>query len=869
LPTQPPPSSAAGPYSGRARIRKTSRRVRVVERVARTLITFGGLATIVAVGTICVFLVWVVAPLVREARFVEAPPAARAAAPPPAYFAVDEYRELGCTLAQDGTLEVFEAETGRLLARRKAWDDAPSFAGMGSREGRVIHASADGALRFGEIAFRRDPVEEGAAPPEIADLRPGATRAHDGALYSRTSDGRLLRGDVALTWDPPVRIASPSPVVLADEATSSGKRVFAALRADGTLTVNEVRERKNLLTGEVRRTVEEAVVPYRAPADGPGPRWLRLAGLGDNLYLVWADGRALRFAVADLSAPRAAESVDLTPDLQPAPVVDVRFLLGGATLLVADAGGGVSAWFRTPSEGAETPDAALLRRAHVYPAGSAAVTSLASSQRNRTFAVGYADGAVRVVHATTGHVIARAVGDDEPAVAVRITPKNDGVVALTPTSVRRFDLDAEYAEGAPAALVRKVWYEGYDAPAHVWQSSSGSDDFEPKFGLWPLVFGTLKGTAVALVFAVPMALLAALYVSEFLHPRRKAAVKPAIEMMASLPSVVLGFIAALVLAPVVERAVPAILAAFFVGPAALLAGAYGWQMLPERWTRKASTTVKFLAVAATLAAGFAAAPFVGRGLEVALFAGDLRRWLDGQIGGAFGGWAFLALPPSAIAVGVLSARFGTPALQARLFGATRARAARFDAARFGVCAAASLALAAAIAGLLTAAGFDARGLLLGTYVQRNALIVGFAMGFAVIPLIFTLAEDALSSVPDSLRSASLGAGATPWQTAIRVVAPTATSGLFSACMVGLGRAVGETMIVLMAAGNTPVLDWNLFNGFRTLSANIAVELPEAVQGGVHYRILFLTALTLFAITFALNTCAEVVRQRFRKRAFQL
>jgi len=88
-------------------------------------------------------------------------------------------------------------------------------------------------------------------------------------------------------------------------------------------------------------------------------------------------------------------------------------------------------------------------------------------------------------------------------------------------------------------------------------------------------------------------------------------------------------------------------------------------------------------------------------------------------------------------------------------------------------------------------------------------------------------------------------------------------------MIGLGRAVGETMIVLMAAGNTPVMDLNVFSGFRTLSANIATELPEAVEGSTHYRMLFLAALTLFAITFLVNTAAEVVRQRFRKRAYQL
>jgi len=99
--------------------------------------------------------------------------------------------------------------------------------------------------------------------------------------------------------------------------------------------------------------------------------------------------------------------------------------------------------------------------------------------------------------------------------------------------------------------------------------------------------------------------------------------------------------------------------------------------------------------------------------------------------------------------------------------------------------------------------------------------------------------------------------------------PTAMSGIFSAVMVGLGRAVGETMIVLMAAGNTPILEWNIFNGFRTLSANIAVELPEAVPKSTEYRMLFLAALSLFVLTFLVNTVAEAVRQRFRKRAFAL
>lgn len=175
----------------------------------------------------------------------------------------------------------------------------------------------------------------------------------------------------------------------------------------------------------------------------------------------------------------------------------------------------------------------------------------------------------------------------------------------------------------------------------------------------------------------------------------------------------------------------------------------------------------------------------------------------------------------------------------------------------------------ALANLLAGTGLDPRGGVFDTYVQRNTLVVGFAMGFAVIPIIYTIAEDALNAVPEHLRAASLACGATPWQTATSIVLPTAMSGVFAAVMIGMGRAVGETMIVVMAAGNTPILDWNLFNGLRALSATIAVELPEAVRGGSLYRMLFLAALTLFVMTFVINTLAELVRLRFRRRAAQL
>jgi len=139
------------------------------------------------------------------------------------------------------------------------------------------------------------------------------------------------------------------------------------------------------------------------------------------------------------------------------------------------------------------------------------------------------------------------------------------------------------------------------------------------------------------------------------------------------------------------------------------------------------------------------------------------------------------------------------------------------------------------------------------------------MGLAIVPTIFSISEDAVQGVPARLVNASLALGATRWQTLLRVVLLAASPGIFSGMIIGFGRAVGETMIVLMATGNTPIMDWNVFEGMRTLAANIAVELPESEVGSSHYRLLFLTALVLFGITFVFNTVAELIRHQLRER----
>ena len=139
------------------------------------------------------------------------------------------------------------------------------------------------------------------------------------------------------------------------------------------------------------------------------------------------------------------------------------------------------------------------------------------------------------------------------------------------------------------------------------------------------------------------------------------------------------------------------------------------------------------------------------------------------------------------------------------------------------------------------------------------------MGFAVLPRVYALAEDALSGVPRRLGEGAQALGATRWQTLWRVILPAAAPGIFAAVMICAGRAVGETMIVLMASGNAALMSLSPFEGMRSMAAGIAVELPEAVPGSDAYILLLLAALALFLFTFLVNTLAEVVRHRLQRR----
>ncbi|MGH7162549.1 MAG: ABC transporter permease subunit [Planctomycetota bacterium] len=787
-------------------------------------------------------------------------------------MAVDEYRLLGWAYFRSGELQLFRLDDGTVLERRKLFPEPPTAWSFDLEGETALFGFRDGSVRFARIGFTTTYVEPEQLPDAVRALSPGQIARHDGGLIQLTPKGQFRLQNLDAKARDPIATSTTAAVIRLDHMESASGRAFCALSADGKLTLNRLRERRNILTGETTERVVTAEIP-REPGAGRGaPDGLFLSGVGDTLYLVWNDGHLVRFDLRDPERTQVAEHVALLPR-GGGSATRVGFLLGKATLLVGDSSGGLRAWFPIRPERAGTPDGSVLVEGHSLEGRASPVTALGMSSRTRLVAAGYGDGAIRLFNVTSERLVGEVRGTPgSPVAALAIAPKENGLVAWQGGRIHVWDVDVRHPEAGMKSLFTKVWYEGYPEPSHDWQSSGGTDDFEPKFGMVQLIFGTLKATLYSMLFGVPLALLAAIYTSEFVAPRVRAPVKSVIEMMASLPSVVLGFIAALIVAPFVQDKVPTALAVFFTVPLALLLGARLWQLLPPALALRLAGWPRFAGILLTLPIGVAVALLLGPAIEKALFEGRFLDWLDGQIGGAAGGWALLLFPLSCLATALLFGRFATPWLRSVSLSWSRTACARADLAKFVAAVGVAAAMSFALGLFLDLAGADPRGGMLGpfgTYVQRNSLIVGFLMGFAIIPIIYTLAEDALSSVPDHLRLGSLGAGATPWQTAVRIVVPTAMSGLFSAVMIGLGRAVGETMIVLMATGNTPVMKLNIFSGFRTLSANIAVELPEAPRDGTHYRTLFLAALVLFAITFLLNSLAEAVRQRFRRRAYQL
>ena len=861
------------PLARRPPNRQTRRSVLIIDKAANWTITVGGLFVIVAVFGIMAFLAEVVVPLftggaVGEARvFSKAAPEGRVL-----LETLDEYKTLSVSVSETGKVTVFHLGAGAAL-------QAPQF-DFGGRTatafarplGRpdVAFGFDDGSVRIGKVAMEVRILTPESLPAGLRELDE-RDRTDGTAVFSRIPGNQYRKLTVSLELGEPRKISDVAIYALDYRIGGTVERpakAFVTVDTRGFAKLSRTETRVNLLTGQAAKSVASATLPEL-------PKGLHVSDLlitekADQVYIAERSGHLYRYDARNFDAPVLAETVDLLPG--EAEITVLGFMIGEQSIVVGGSDGSFANWSRLQAAGVATKDGYHMVKTHDLERHSSGVVAMDQSQRGRTVVTADADGNVWLRHTTSEQTLkklADAAGKTRIG-TVALSPREDGVIALgNDRSVYAWDVSIPHPETTFSSIFGKVWYEGYPGPEYTWQSSSGTDSFEPKFSLIPLIFGTVKATLYSLLFAIPIALLGAIYTSEFVHHGVRMVVKPAMEMMASLPSVVLGFIAALILAPIVETWIAAVILAFVVLPLSLFACSYLWQLLPTQTALRWGGLPKFALMFMALGVGVWIALQVGPLFERLFFAGDLKAWANGDTGSGVPFTALLLLPAMFVCAMMSFNRFMESGFAARIEGSSRRAVALADGVRWsGMLAVAGFAsyILAAIVGM---AGYDPRGGFVDTYAQRNTLVVGFAMGFAVIPIIYTIAEDALNAVPEHLRAASLACGATPWQMATSVILPTAMSGVFSAVMIGMGRAVGETMIVVMAAGNTPIMEWNIFSGLRALSANIAVELPEAVKDGTLYRMLFLAALTLFVMTFIINTVAEVVRQRFRKRAAQL
>ncbi|PVZ10465.1 MULTISPECIES: ABC transporter permease subunit [unclassified Pseudomonas] len=736
---------------------RRKRRLRAwVDRLTRGYVLVGGLGVLAAVTLIFFYLAWVVLPLFQGASLSAQPmvaPAWLQEAGKPLLLTVEEQNLVGLRVSSQGEVVFFNTQTGAPL-QRIALPIPPGVHLVSVAKSQPGTPWLVAGLSNGQALVMRTSYKL-EYPDNVKVVSPVLEFPYGKAPLTVDTHGQPLEQVAITVSDTTLLIAGSSGAALS---------VLSVVERDdapaGTLAGQNRREQANILLPQMTE-------PVKALFLDPRQQWL---------YVI--NGRA-QADVFDLRQRSLNGRYKLLEDGK-AEVTASRQLVGGTSLMIGTSKGTISQWFMARDVDGEP----RLNHIRDFKLGDAPIEFIRAEERRKGFIALDHDGVLGVFHSTahrtllTQQVVRR--GD-----ALALSPRADHVLVEEQGRWFPFGLSNPHPEVSWSALWDKVWYENYDKPEYVWQSTAANSDFEPKLSLAPLTFGTLKAALYAMLLAAPLAIAAAIYTAYFMAAPMRRKVKPVIEMMEAMPTVILGFIAGLFLAPYVEGHLPGIFALLLFLPVGIVLAGWCWSRLPADWRLSLAPGWESAVLIPVILMVVALSLWLSPRLETLLFGGDMRQWVGTYLG----------------------------------------------------------------------LGFD----------QRNALVVGLAMGFAVIPTIYSIAEDAIFSVPRGLTHGSLALGATPWQTLTRVVILTASPGIFSALMIGLGRAVGETMIVLMATGNTPIMDMNLFEGMRTLAANVAVEMPEAEVGSSHYRVLFLAALVLLLFTFVMNTLAEVIRQRLRKK----
>lgn len=702
-------------------------RRRYIDRVTRHLVVGGGLLVMMALLLIFFYLLYVVTPLFLSPTIAPGYVAERGTRAPALRIGVSDSGAVGYRIDSQGYGEFMALSSGQTTARVRLTPEPVTLLAASPGE-RPLYALASPS---GEVTL-------------VAPSLPAAGAA--------SPVWRYPLGERALTLTP----AAEPLRQLALSAVDDGHVIAAAVTQSGRLIVSDV-------------TPDGARLRAQASVSADPPEQIVLTPDGRQIYTIGGARLTLWQREDDRLTRRATAALPSTGPWR------LALLSGGRSLLVYAAQRKIYQWFEVP-----TGQGMRLTEIRAFPHDDTRAMLLATEAQRRVFATLTPEGELSLFASKRqGALLTQRLARQAQQLA--FSASGNALLVETQHAWHVYRVDNPYPDIGWRGLWQKIWYENYPQPDYVWQSTSADDRYQAKFSLAPLLIGTLKAAVYAMLFATPLALAlaAAIYTACFMTPGLRRWVKPTLEIMGALPTVVVGLVAALWLAPHVETYLSAILALPLLCTLAVLGWGALMARLPDGARRLSGWEVPLMMP--VMLATIAAACWLGPRAEVWLLGQPLYQWLGAN------------------------------------------------------------------------------------FAQRNALVAGIALGFALIPLIFSLAEDALFSVSLRLSQGSLALGATPWQTLWHVVLPSASAGIFAALMLSFGRAAGETMIVLMTTGNTPIMDKGLLQGLRSLAANIAIEMPEAVTQGGHYRVLFLTALVLFVFTFVVNTLAEILRQHLRQR----
>jgi len=712
------------------------------DRMARYFIAIGGVSVIVAILLIFFYLLQVVIPMFESADIAETH----------TYIVTDEAKVLYIGLEEQGTMGVRFTDTGHVVFFSSDAGDIVKDINL--------HLPA----RITSISSNLDRVVLGLENGQVKVVRYVFDLSYIDGARQITPALEYPLGEELLLLDESEKALTQIDIQITDESAG-----LIAVTADKRLVFARYLQEESFISEEITTELEiRSVLNFKQAINS-----IVLSPALDHLYVA-LDGGVLR----DYLLNEEGFNDNFNDYKIKHNITRLQLLLGGSSLLMGLENGEIQQWMLVRQEHGRV--LTYIRNFHAtqYP-----VSEISTEQQRKGFAVADNEGNITLYYSTSQRTLATINTAKQNIRLMAWSARAQNLLAVDDKGkVYLYDVENEYPEVSWDVLWGKVWYEGYDEADYIWQSSASTNEFEPKFSLMPLTFGTIKAAFYAMLFAVPIAILGAMYTAQFMAPRMRQTVKPSIEIMEALPTVILGFLAGLWLAPYVETHLAGVFSLLLILPFGFIFSAWLWEKLPnksilEGWEAALLIPVVLLLIWLSMSLS---AP-----LEKLFFNGDMRAFMSDE-------WGI-------------------------------------------------------------------------NYDQRNALVVGLIMGFAIIPTIFSIAEDAIFSVPQHLIRGSLALGASRWQTMLRVVMPAASPAIFSAVMMGFGRAVGETMIVLMATGNTPLMDMSIFQGMRTLAANIAVEVPEAEVASTHYRILFLAAFILFMFTFVFNTLAEVIRHRLRKK----